>query len=179
MEGASMKLLALFLACLLFALAPAMARAADKRPMKIDDLFAFKRVSDPQISPDGKQVAYVVGTVDLAGNKSSSAIWLAATDGKSEPKALTTSGKKDRHPRWSPDGKRILFESNRGDNFQLWCIDLGGGEAKQLTSISTEAGNAIWSRDGKQIAFVSAVYPEFSEKPFKESDEANKKKTKE
>ena len=55
-------------------------------------------------------------------------------------------------------------------------IDLGGGEAKQLTTISTEAATGIWSRDGSHIAFVSAVYPEFSEKPFAESDKLNKEK---
>jgi dipeptidyl aminopeptidase/acylaminoacyl peptidase len=174
-----MKLLALFVTLLFLALAPAVVAAEGKRPMKLDDLFRFLRVSDPQISPDGRQVAYVVTTVDLGANKTSSAIWLAATDGKGEPRALTTSGKKDRHPRWSPDGKRLLFESNRGGDFQLWYLDLSGGEAKQLTSISTEANNALWSPDGKQIAFVSAVYPEFSDKPFKESDELNKKKKKE
>jgi dipeptidyl aminopeptidase/acylaminoacyl peptidase len=160
--------------CLLLAMT---ANAAEtKRPMKLDDMFKFKRVSDPQISPDGKTVAYVVTEVDLEGNKTSSAIWLAPPDISSPPRVLTTSGKKDRHPRWSPDGKKILFVSNRSGNNQLWLIDLGGGEARQVTSISTEADNPIWSRDGKTIAFVSAVYPEFSEKPFKESDAANKKK---
>src|SRR5579884_3418790 len=149
--------------------------SAARRPMKIDDLFAFHRVSDPQVSPDGKLVAYVVGTVDLAGNKIPSAIWLAPTDGGA-PRRLTNSGKKDRRPRWSPDGKKIVFESNRGGSMQLWVIDLAGGEARQLTTISTEAGNALWSPDGKTIAFISAVYPEFSDKPFKESDAANKKK---
>src|SRR5262249_9103906 len=141
-----------------------------------DDLFRFKRVADPQISPDGKTVAYVITNVDLEGNRTSSAIWLAAVDGSTEPRLLTNSGKKDRHPRWSPDGKTIVFVSNRGGSSQLWLLDLGGGEARQITSISTEADNPIWSRDGKSIAFVSAIYPEFSEKPFKESDAANKKK---
>ena len=151
-----------------------------KRPMKIDDLFAFQRVSDPQISPDGKAVVYVVAEVDLPGNKTTSSLWLAPSDGKGEPKRLTTAaGKKDAHPRWSPDGKRILFESNRSGDDQLWIIDLDGGEARQLTKISTEASDAVWSRDGKMIAFVSAVYPEYSEKPFKESDELNKKRKEE
>src|SRR5262249_7660168 len=156
---------------------PGVVFAEGKRPMKLDDLFKFKRVSDPQISPDGKWVVYVVGSVDLEGNKVSASLWLAATDGKSELRQLTNApGKKDRHPRWSPDGKQILFESNRSGDTQLWPIGLDGGEARQLTTISTEAGNAIWSHDGKQIAFVSAVYPEFSEKPFTESDAANKKR---
>jgi dipeptidyl aminopeptidase/acylaminoacyl peptidase len=156
-------------------LLPAAAPAQTKRPMKVDDLFAFKRVSDPQISPDGKLVAYVVGSVDLAANKTASSIWLAPTDG-GQPRQLTNSGKRDRHPRWSPDGKRILFDSNRSGAMQLWVIDLSGGEARQLTSIATEASTGIWSPDGKKIAFVSAVYPEFSTKPYKESNEQNQKK---
>jgi dipeptidyl aminopeptidase/acylaminoacyl peptidase len=158
---------------------PAVGRAeAKKRPMTIDDLFRFKRVSDPQISPDGKAVAYVVGTVDLAGNRSSSNIWLVPTQG-GKPRQLTTATKKDSHPRWSPDGKRILFESTRSGDSQLWVIDLNGGEARQLTTIATEASTALWSRDGKMIAFVSTVYPEYSDKPYKESNALNKKRKEE
>jgi dipeptidyl aminopeptidase/acylaminoacyl peptidase len=141
-------------------------------------MFTFRRVSDPQISPDGTLVAYVVTTVDLAGNKTSSALWLAPT-GKGEPRQLTNTPKKDKHPRWSPDGKYLLFESNRSGDNQLWLIAIDGGEAKQVTSISTEASDAVWSPDGKHVAFVSAVYPEYSEKPFKESDELNKKRKEE
>jgi dipeptidyl aminopeptidase/acylaminoacyl peptidase len=150
---------------------------AAKRPMILDDLYKFQRVADPQISPDGQQVVYVVTTItDPAANKSHSNLWLAATDGKSPPRQLTTTEKKDSHPRWSPDGSKILFESNRSGEQQLWVIDLNGGEAKQLTTISTDAGTGIWSRDGKKIAFVSAVYPEFSTKPFAESDKLNKER---
>ena len=164
----------------LLALPVAVHADGGKRPMTIDDLLAFKRVSDPQISPDGKSVVYVVGEVDLPGNKISSSLWLAPSNGKGEPKRLTNApDKKDSHPRWSPDGKRILFESNRSGDGQLLLIDVDGGEARQLTTISTGGGNAVWSRDGKMIAFVSAVYPEYSEKPFKESDEANKKRKEE
>lgn len=152
------------------------AQAADKRPMTIDDLFAFKRVTDPQVSPDGKHVAYVVTTVDLAGNKSSSNLWLAATDRKTPPRQLTTTTKKDRHPRWNPEGTRILFESNRGGTNQLWVIDLAGGEAQQVTTISTSASTGIWSPDSKKLAFVSSVYPEFSTLPYAESDKKNKEK---
>jgi dipeptidyl aminopeptidase/acylaminoacyl peptidase len=169
---------AVFLLVGLLTFLPAPLIAADKRPMTLDDMFRFQRVSDPQISPDGKQVVYVVGVPDLEKNTIPSSLWLAPTDGKSAPRQLTNAaGKKDRHPRWSPDGKRLLFESNRSGETQLWTIELDGGEAKQLTTISSGASDAIWSRDGKQIAFVSAVYPEFSQKPFKESDAANKKKS--
>jgi dipeptidyl aminopeptidase/acylaminoacyl peptidase len=151
--------------------------AAEKRPMTIEDLFKFHRVADPQVSPDGKLVAYQVGTVDMDANKISNAIWVAATDGKFPSRQLTNpAGKSDRHPRWSPDGKKLLFESNRSGSYQLWVIDLAGGEATKLTDISTSAVTGTWSPDGKHIAFVSSVYPEFSELPFAESDKKNKEK---
>jgi dipeptidyl aminopeptidase/acylaminoacyl peptidase len=165
-----------FVCAVLFSLGIVAPTLAEKRPMAVADLFAFKRVADPQISPDGKSVVYQVGMVDFAANKTVTNLWIAATDGKSAPRQLTSSNKADRHPRWSPDGKKILFESTRSGDSQIWVIDLSGGEARQLTTISTGASNAIWSPDGKQIAFVSAVYPEFSEKPYKESDKLNKEK---
>ncbi len=150
--------------------------ATAARPMQVDDLFKFLRVSDAQISPDGFWIAYVVTKVDLDANKSSSNLWLADVAGKNPPKRLTSTDKKDRHPRWSPDGKRILFESSRSGETQLWTIDIRGGEARQITNLATEASGAIWSADGKNIAFVSTIYPEFSKLAFKESDAANKKK---
>jgi dipeptidyl aminopeptidase/acylaminoacyl peptidase len=157
------------------------ALAADKRPMQIEDLFKFKRVAEPQISPDGKLVVYQVTSVNLADNKTTTDLWIADTNanGKGALRQLTNAGKSDKHPRWSPDGKQILFESNRSGSNQIWVIDVNGGEARKLTDISTEASNAIWSPDGSHIAFVSAVYPEFSEKPFKESNQLNKKKIEE
>lgn len=127
---------------------------ADKRPMAVSDLFAFQRVGDPQISPDGKFVAYQVGVVDLAGNKSSTNIWLAATDGKSPPRRLTSSAKADRHPRWSPDGMKLLFESTRSGESQLWVLDLTGGEARQLTTIATGAS----MRFGRPTASTSRSF---------------------
>jgi dipeptidyl aminopeptidase/acylaminoacyl peptidase len=169
-----------FLCALLLAFAaPAAVFAEGRRPMTVDDLFRFKRVSDPQVSPDGKTVAYVVAAVDLSANSTSSSIWLAPTSGKGTPRQLTNTTKKDKHPRWSPDGKHILFESNRSGSTQLWVIDVGGGEARQLTTISTDASDALWSPDGQWVAFVSTVYPEYSDKPFKESDELNKKRKEE
>ncbi len=167
-----------WLTLLLFALGAtgrtAMATEPAKRPMQIEDLFKFARVSDPQVSPDGKQVVYVVGTVDLAGNKSSSALYLAPTDGSAPPKQLTNPlGKKDFHPRWRPDGGAILFESTRAGVPQLFLLSLGGGEAVQLTTIKTGASVGTWSGDGKHIAFMSSVFPEFSTLGFADADAKN------
>lgn len=156
------------------------ALAAEKRPLTVDDMFRFKRVADPQISPDAKLVVYALTSVDLEKNQSTSSLWLVPTD-KGEPRQFTSpgAGKKDKNPRWSPDGKRILFESNRSGDYQIWTIALDGGEAHKLTDIASEANNALWSPDGKTIAFVSAVFPEYSEKPFAESNELNKKRQEE
>lgn len=162
-------------AVLLLAAGPAAAQ--NKRPMTVDDLYAFQRVAAPQISPDGKHVAYQVGTVSLEANKSTTALWVAATDGKTPPKQLTDpKGKRDTAPRWSPDGKTILFESSRSGSSQLWTVPATGGEPKQLTEVGTGAATGVWSPDGSHVAFVSSVYPEFSTLPFAESDAKNKAK---
>ena len=166
------------LAILFVLLIPMWTAAGEKaRPMKVEDLFRFKRLADPQISPDGKWVVYVVGDVDLGQNKTTASLWLVSTDKGSRPKQLTSSPKSDRHPRWSPDSKSILFESSRTKPSQLWIIDITGGEPRQLTTLSTGASLGTWSRDGGRIAFMSPVWPEYSEKPFKESDALNKKRS--
>ena len=141
--------------------------------MQVDDLFRFRRVADPQISPDGKLVVYVVGDSRSSTKTRSPHLWLAAADGKHPPRQLTNAEKRPPsalESRRQTDPLRVQPQRQH----QLWLIDLDGGEARQLTRISTGCRSGLWSRDGKHIAFVSAVYPEFSEKPFKESDELNK-----
>jgi len=164
----------MLLLTLLLALGSLLA-AQPKRVMEIEDLFRVKRVSDPQLSPDGKWVAYVVSVVDKPNNKSNTDIWLIPSSG-GEPRQLTNSPKQDQHPRWSPDGKWIAFESNRSGSMQIYVIDVNGGEARQLTSISTEASQAIWSKDGEYLAFVSSVFPEFSQMSYGQSEVKNKAK---
>ncbi|MFI5251851.1 MAG: S9 family peptidase [Bacteroidota bacterium] len=149
--------------------------AQEKRAMTLDDMFAIKRVTDPQISPDGKWIAFTITVPDKDANSTQSHIWIMPSTGGSA-KRLTDNPKQDRHPRWSPDGKWIACESNRNGSYQIYLISPEEDDTKQLTSISTEASQAVWSHDGKYIAFVSSVYPEFSDKPYNESDALNKQK---
>ncbi|HEV2340811.1 MAG TPA: S9 family peptidase [Candidatus Acidoferrales bacterium] len=136
---------------------PSLAQT-QKRAIQFDDLIAMHRVSDPQISPDGKLVAYAVSTPDLQANHSVSDIWLVPTTGGAE-RELTRGGS-DSRPRWSPDGKKIAFLSSRDGAQQVYVISLYGGESSRLTLLSTGADNEVWSPDGKWMAFVSSVYPD-------------------
>lgn len=145
------------------------------RPLALADLFKLHRVSDPQISPDGKNVAYVVTDVVFAENRTNSDIWVVPAAGGA-PQQLTNSPKHDRHPRWSPDGKWIAFESSRDGEAQVWVMAAAGGEPKKLTTLSTGAAQPMWSPNGKQLVFVSSVFAEFSAQPFKESDRLNQEK---
>ena len=120
-----------------------------------DDLMKIRRVGDAQLSPDGRTVAYTVGDVDKAANRTVSQIYTVAVDGGS-PKQITQDAKSSSAPRWSPDGKRLAYTTLG----QIWTMDINGDNRQQVTKISTDAGNPVWSPDGKYIAFVSDVYPE-------------------
>jgi dipeptidyl aminopeptidase/acylaminoacyl peptidase len=137
--------------------------------MTFDDLMKVQRISDPQVSPDGRWVAYVQGTVDFEANKVVKHIWLIGAEGGA-PKQLTTGEGSDSRPRWSPDGESIAFISTRGGKSQVWIIPLRGGEARQLTSISTEADGVTWARKGDALLFTSQVYPDCAD------DACNKKR---
>jgi dipeptidyl aminopeptidase/acylaminoacyl peptidase len=147
---------------------------AEKRPMQLEDLYKFQRIADPQLSPDGKFAVYQVTEIlDPAKNQKQTQLWLVDLS-KQSSRQLTRSGKSDTHPRWSPDGTKILFESNRSGTSQLYILDLSsGGEPTKLTNIATGASGGIWSPDGTKVAFYSAVNPKHSQLPFAESNAKN------
>jgi dipeptidyl aminopeptidase/acylaminoacyl peptidase len=135
------------------------AQAPAKRAMTFDDLAAMQRVSEPQISPDGRSVVYSVGTTEMEPNRIARNIWVVSTSPGSQPRQLTQDGHATR-PQWSPDGKKIAFLSSREGATQIYLMPAQGGSAKKITSLSTGADNEKWSPDGRSIAFTSSVYPD-------------------
>lgn len=124
----------------------------------VDDMLKLKRVSDPQLSPDGTKIAFVLTDVNLDANTRNNDIYVVPVAGGEPVKFVATDRSEDR-PRWSPDGKWLAFVSNRDGGSQIWVIAASGGEARKVTAIATEASGVTWSPDGKWLAFVSDVYP--------------------
>lgn len=154
------------LAILLFAsLSLTTIVSAQNRTYTIDDLLKVRRVSDPQVSPDGKRVAFVIGDVNFDANRVVNQIYTTSIDG-GDMKRLTSGDRSSSAPRWSPDGKKIAYTSGG----QVWVMDHDGDNKEQVTKISTGAGGPVWSPDGNWIAFTSDVYPDCN------NDDCNKKK---
>jgi Tol biopolymer transport system component len=130
-----------------------------KRPIALDDLFKIKGVGDPQRSPDGKWVAYTVGTTDLEKDKRDTDLWMVGWDGGEEIR-LTSSPDGESTPRWSPDGRYLAFLASRGTEeekklgAQVWLLDRRGGEAQRLTDVKGGVGAYAWSPDGKRLVLV-------------------------
>ena len=151
---------------------------AETRPAA--DVFALKTVSDAQIAPDGKTVAYVVGAWDFKENLLDTDVWIADV-ATGAARKLTASPKRDERPRFAPDGKTIAFLSERRldekdgkETRQIWLIAPNGGEASRLTSHGSPVSTFAWSPDGKRIAFTAAVPSTADEKKrHEEKDDAN------
>jgi dipeptidyl aminopeptidase/acylaminoacyl peptidase len=138
-----------------------MATAQAPRPFTAHDLHEMQRLSDPQPSPDGRSVAFVVRTTDFEANKGRNDVWLVSLDGSGLTQ-LTRHEAADTNPRWAPDGKSLYFLSTRSGSTQVWRIPVPGTEqqALQVTDLPFDVSNLTVSPDGKRIAFSLEVYPE-------------------
>ena len=129
-----------------------------QKPFDLDAMLKLNRISEPQLSPDGKTIAFTVQTVDLARNTKPKQIWLVDLEGGA-PRQITRDGNNER-PRWTGDSKSLFFISSRGGSAQVWRMDADGGNARQISRVSTEAGGVTVSADNRKIVFTSNVYPD-------------------
>jgi dipeptidyl aminopeptidase/acylaminoacyl peptidase len=143
--------------------ASAVPRGAAKRFITETDLFKFTWIADPQISPDGSTVAFVRVTVNEKENRYETSLFTVPTSGAQAPRRLT-AGIHDIAPRWSPDGKRIVFvravdKEGKTQPSQLYLLETDGGEARPITDLARGANNPAWAPDGKSIAFTAPTGP--------------------
>ena len=131
---------------------------AQKPSFDIQALLKLKRLAEPQVSPDGKTVAFTVSTTDLEKNTRPRQIWVVPVEG-GESRQITREGNNER-PRWSPDSKKIAFISSRGGVPQVWHMDLDGANARPITSLANGASGVLFAGDGKNLVFTSEAYPD-------------------
>jgi dipeptidyl aminopeptidase/acylaminoacyl peptidase len=128
-------------------------------PFSVHDMLAMDRISDQQVSPDGKFIVFVLRKTDLEANKGRTDLWLVGSNGKNL-RQLTTNPESDANPRWSLDNDTIFFISSRSGSSQIWRIRIDGGEAKQVTNQPLDVGNLIVSPDGNNLGFTMEVFPD-------------------
>jgi len=152
------------------------AQSMEKRSITFRDLISMHRLSDPQISPDGRWITYSVATPDFDANHLVENIWIVAVAG-SEPRQLTQGGK-DERARWSPDGKKIAYLSSSDGTAQVFTVAPDGGTPVKVTALSGGADNELWSPDGNWIEFTSRVYPDCHDDACNTARDAAKDKSK-
>ena len=153
-------------------LSAAVPRAQSGRPMMLDDLLSAVRIADPQLSPDSRTVVYVRTTTDLPSGRRNADLWSVPADGGTA-RLLIGGDKSENTPRWSADGRRLVFISTRDGAAQVFVADADGTGIRKITDLAMGVQPPlIVSPDGTRIAFVSDVYPECA-------DEACNKRRKE
>jgi dipeptidyl aminopeptidase/acylaminoacyl peptidase len=146
------------LACLLLGTPHVAAQTVATHPLDVRDLVAFDRLSEPRVSPDGRQVIFTLSSLDMAANKRRSDLWLVGTDGTGL-RQLTQDAANDTSGTWSPDGSTIYFLSTRSGSSQVWKVSPAGGEAKPLTALPLDVASFVLSPDGNRLALAMEVFP--------------------
>jgi dipeptidyl aminopeptidase/acylaminoacyl peptidase len=130
-----------------------------KAPFTANDLVRLNRVSDPQVSPDGRYVAYTQRETDMDANRGRTDIWLLALDEpNAEPRRLTRNPAGDTSARWAPDSRSLYFLSSRSGSSQVWRLSLSGGEAVQITDYPLDVGTLKVAPNGKALALTMEVF---------------------
>jgi dipeptidyl aminopeptidase/acylaminoacyl peptidase len=163
------------ISAVVFATALVLASAsaqAQRRATTEQDIFRVVWVADPQIAPDGSQVAFVRVTVDEKKDDYATQVWIAKSDGKEAPRALT-AGTRDHSPRWSPDGRHLAFVrttevDGRPQRPQIFVMTMGEGEPRAITDMPRGAANPAWAPDNRTIAFTSGTTDEDMERHRRE-----------
>src|SRR5438046_624147 len=158
-----------FVPIFVLSLCSSLLAQSSKHPFTFEDMLKLKRVDEPVPSPGGKWVVFSATDVDLEANTKISHLWIVPASG-GESKRLNETPNHEERPRFSPDGKRLIWTSKATDPTQIWMCDFDSnagtlmGTPRQVTNISTGADGAIWSPDGKNIVFVSPVYPDANDR---------------
>ena len=134
------------------------AARGETHAFSVHDMLAMDRISDAQVSPDGRQIVFVRRTTDLEANKGRTDLWLVNVDGK-DLRRMTSDPASDSNPRWAPDGMSIWFVSTRSGSSQVWRIPIDGGEAVQFTKEPLDVSSMVVSRDGAHLAYAMEVFP--------------------
>lgn len=151
-----MKLIKFGLVVVLVSAIPSLSYTDEQKVISISTLMELQSVQDPQISPDGERVAYVLRTPNVMTDTWYTNVWLANMDG-SEATLLTSGEFRDSSPRWSPDGTRLAYVSNRNGNPQILVHSMESRESIAITEPGRPPADIAWSPDGSQIAFTSIV----------------------
>ncbi|OLC08518.1 MAG: hypothetical protein AUH42_01270 [Gemmatimonadetes bacterium 13_1_40CM_70_11] len=140
----------------LLSLFPIARVSAQKHAITFEDFIALRTVSDPQLSPDGKWVAYTVTTNSLQDNRGVARVWLAEV-ATGQSRQVTQGPGSDRSPRWSSDGQTLAFLSSRQNGSQIWVLSLAGGEARRVGNLPDGVGELYWLPDGKGFLAASDI----------------------
>ncbi len=153
-----LRIIVITICLLLLSGLSASSRADGTHPFSVHDMLAMERIGDPQVSPNGKLIAFTLRTTDVEANKGRSDLWLVGADGAGL-RRLTSHSANDSSPRWSHDGKWVWFLSSRSDSSQVWRIAIDGGEAEQVTDQPLDVSTFLLSPTGAHFAIAMEVFP--------------------